>query len=74
MNKSQSPEALLHSLLLDGNGGASELSWDDVNSWTPEKGCLWLHFDLNLAGVEEWLRDCSTLDELAVEALLSKDR
>jgi zinc transporter len=64
---------LLHALLLDGNGGASEPEWEDVNAWTPEQGCLWLHFNLNLAGVEEWLRDSSELNELAVEALLSQE-
>lgn len=64
---------MLHALLLDGNGGASELEWDNVNSWKPEQGCLWLHFNLDLDGVDEWLCGSSQLNEVAVEALLSQE-
>ena len=70
---SQAPEGLLHALLLDGNGGASELEWDEASRWTPEQGCLWLHFNLELAGVDEWLRASSQLNELAIDALLSQE-
>ena len=73
MNTSQAPEGLLHALLLDGNGGANELNWNDANLWTPEQGCLWLHFNLDLAGVDEWMRGSSKLNELAAEALLSQE-
>lgn len=73
MNTSQAPEGLLHALLLDGKGSASEVNWDDANRWTPEQGCLWLHFNLELAGVDEWLRGSSQLNELAIEALLSQE-
>jgi zinc transporter len=73
MDTLQAPEGLLHALLLDGNGGASELEWEAANRWTPEQGCLWLHFNLDLAGVDEWLRGSSQLHPLAVEALLSHE-
>ena len=73
MNTSQAPEGLIHALLLDGHGGASPLSWDNVNAWTPAQGCLWLHFNFELPGVEEWLRLDSNLKELAVEALITEE-
>ena len=34
---------LIHAFILDGNGGGRELCWDEINSWTPGKGILWLH-------------------------------
>jgi zinc transporter len=73
MNTSQAPEGLIHALLLDGHGGARPLSWENVNAWTPAQGCLWLHFNFELPGVEEWLRRDSNLKELAVEALISEE-
>ena len=73
MNTSQAPEGLIHALLLDGSGGASPLGWENVNAWTPAQGCLWLHFNFELPGVEEWLRRGSNLNELAVDALISEE-
>lgn len=73
MNTSQPPEGLIHALLLDGSGGASPLGWENVNAWTPEQGCLWLHFNFEHPGVEEWLRRGSNLNELAVDALISEE-
>lgn len=34
-----------HALLLDAAGGARELAPDALGDWTPDQGCLWLHFD-----------------------------
>ena len=73
MNSSQAPEGLIHALLLDGHGGARPLSWENVNTCTPAQGCLWLHFNFELPGVEEWLRRGSNLNELAVDALISEE-
>ena len=73
MNESHMPEGLVHAMLLDGNGGASEVNWHDMDAWTPEQGCLWLHFNYAEAGAAEWLRDHSGLNALAVEALLSEE-
>ena len=73
MKDSHAPEGLVDAFLLDGNGGASEVNWHDMDAWTPEQGCLWLHFNYAEAGVAEWLRGHSGLNELAVEALLSEE-
>jgi len=60
-------------MLLDGNGGAREVDWHDVDTWTPEQGCLWLHLDFTEADIAQWLRNDSGLNELAAEALLSEE-
>jgi zinc transporter len=67
------PKGLRHVVLLDGTGGASKFDWDRVDAWSAEQGCLWLHFDFEDADAGEWLRQCSGLGELAVDALLSEE-
>ena len=66
------PGGLRHVLLLDGTGGVTEFNWAKVDAWVPEQGCLWLHFDFEDAGVAEWLRQESGLNELASEYLRHK--
>ena len=39
------PNGLIHAKLLDGNGGARDVDWAEAMAWSPEQGCLWLHFD-----------------------------
>jgi zinc transporter len=42
-------------LLLDGSGGARELSDEEVRNWSPDDGLLWVDCDQNNAAVKEWL-------------------
>lgn len=53
MNESHPPEGLIHALLLDGRGGASKIDWTEVANWSPEHGCLWLHFNFEQADVAQ---------------------
>ncbi|MFN3713037.1 MAG: CorA family divalent cation transporter [Alcanivoracaceae bacterium] len=62
---------LVHALLLDGKGGARRVGWNEVDSWQPEQGVLWLHFDYTVAATREWLLERSGLPEMAIEALLT---
>lgn len=62
---------LIHAFILDGNGGGRELCWDEINSWTPGKGILWLHLSYTSADVSSWLHENSGLESVVVEALLS---
>ncbi|MFI2813139.1 MULTISPECIES: zinc transporter ZntB [Microbulbifer] len=64
---------LLHALLLDGRGGGRALSWPDVEQWTPEQGCLWLHLDYTDDGVASWLRGRDDVPSLVAEALLTEE-
>ena len=73
MIEHHSPQGLLHARLLDGQGGSRDFEWSGVSSWTPEQGCLWLHFNFVEAGVSKWLHEQSNLNELAVLALLSEE-
>jgi hypothetical protein len=34
-------DALICAAVLDGKGGARELSWDDIDRWQPADGVLW---------------------------------
>lgn len=73
MTSVPAPQGLLHALLLDAAGGATKFDWDKVDSWLPEHGCLWLHFNFEDTDTCEWLRAHSGLGELAVDALLSEE-
>jgi len=73
MIEHHSLQGLLHGRLLDGQGGSSDFKWNSVSSWTPEQGCLWLHFNFEEAEVSQWLHGQSNLNVLAVLALLSEE-
>lgn len=64
---------LIHALLLDGQGSASEVALDEIHNWTKEQGLLWLHFDYTHPESEEWLLESSGLDKIIAEALLEDE-
>ncbi|MBV1789766.1 zinc transporter ZntB [Marinobacterium sp. D7] len=67
------PENPLHALLLDGTGGARDLSGAEIQAWTPEQGILWLHLDYTDPSAQHWLLHDSELPELITEALLTEN-
>lgn len=68
-----SPTGLIHAKLLDGAGGARDLSWDEVGQWTPELGHLWLHFNFEAVEAQDWLRQESGLNDIAWSALITPE-
>jgi len=64
---------LIHALLLDGQGSASEVALDEIHNWTKKQGLLWLHFDYTHPESEEWLLESSGLDKIIAEALLEDE-
>ncbi|SMF46880.1 zinc transporter [Alteromonadaceae bacterium Bs31] len=64
---------LSHALLLDGRGGARSLSWEEVQAWQAEDGCLWLHFHFEHNEAQRWLLQHSGLSDIAYEALTTDD-
>lgn len=64
---------LIHALLLDGQGLASEVALDEIHNWTKEQGLLWLHFDYTHPESEEWLLESSGLDKIIAQALLEDE-
>ncbi len=66
-------EGLVCAYLLDGSGGASPMSWDDISSWNPDQGVLWVHLDRTNEKAREWLRYRGGLEPGAVQALLATE-
>ncbi len=73
MSESTAPAGLAHALVLDGQGGATTIAWDKIKDWSPEQGCLWLHFNFEDPAVQTWLREESGLNEIAATALMSDE-
>lgn len=62
------PYGLHYAFRLDSHTGLDAAALDE---WTPERGPVWLHFDLTNPEAREWLTQRSGLEEVAVEALLT---
>src|SRR5262245_48819547 len=71
--KQEKQDSLICAYILDGQGGAREVWWPEVDAWQPETGLLWVHLDHTSPKSQEWLRRFSSLDALVVEALLAED-
>lgn len=72
INTEKAPNGLIHAVSLDGKGGCKELNWSEVNSIRTEQQ-LWLHFDYCDAQAQDWIRNCSGLNEVAADGLLSPE-
>jgi len=66
-------DGLIHAYLLDGKGGGRRVGMLDIESWTPEQGVLWMHFDYTSEDAGQWLRNSAGLDELVADALLTEE-
>lgn len=70
---SNTPDKLLHALLLDREGGATAVAADDIEKWRPEDGLLWLHVDVAEHPPREWLQQVIGLESFVVEALTADE-
>jgi zinc transporter len=66
-------QGLLLAYVLDGAGGAKKVGWDEINSWQPGNGVLWVHLDYSKADSRKWLAGKSGVDEVISEALTEED-
>ncbi|GHU02482.1 zinc transport protein ZntB [Alphaproteobacteria bacterium] len=64
---------LRHALILNGKGGARQMTPAQLDKWTPAKGTLWLHFDLGAADTADWLASKSRLDPVIVDTILEEN-
>ncbi|MBY6191542.1 zinc transporter ZntB [Microbulbifer agarilyticus] len=64
---------LIHAYLLDGKGGARNLTWAEVDAWKPAQGSLWVHLDYSDAQAQSWVSDTAQLDPLVAAALLTEE-
>ena len=63
----------LGAYLLDGKGGARQITKEDVAQWKPEQGVLWMHVDYMNEDEITWLRESSGLESFVVDALVAEE-
>jgi zinc transporter len=66
-------DGLLHAYILDGAGGGRNVGWDEINSWQPDQGLIWIHLNYDLPESREWLHGKSGLDSVISDALTEED-
>ncbi|UCF84433.1 MAG: zinc transporter ZntB [Desulfobacteraceae bacterium] len=66
-------DGLICACVMDGKGGAKELTWEEVVQWKSEQGPMWLHFDYTNTKAAEWISKKSGLDEVSASALLTEE-
>ena len=59
--------------VLNGRGGAVHKSWQEVQTWHPEVGVLWIHLERDDPATERWIMEASGIDPVIGEALLMED-
>jgi zinc transporter len=64
---------LVSAHLLDGRGGGKLLSWNELASWHPEQGTLWVHLNRAVPEARRWVTQDAGLDRLVSEALLEEE-
>lgn len=66
-------DGLIAAYILDKKGGGRQVGWDGIDSWQPDQGLLWIHFDYSSQNVQEWLFGKSGLEEVISDALIEED-
>jgi len=59
--------------VLDGHGGARELSWDELRQWQAGHGVLWIHLERDTPEAQRRLIEESGIDPVLCEALLADE-
>ena len=66
-------DGLIYAYLIDGQGGAEKLDWENVQKWEYQHKPIWLHFDYTSPEAVDWISNKSGLDEVSVSALLTEE-
>ncbi len=66
-------DGLVFAYRLDGNGGGTEIAWEEVRAWKPGDDPVWAHLDYASLQTQEWLMGDSGLDAVVAEALLEEE-
>lgn len=66
-------DGLIAGYLLDGGGGAREVGWEEIRTWSSGQGTLWIHLDYTHEAVRRWVREESGLDAVLADALLAEE-
>ena len=66
-------DGLVLAYILDGKGGGRKVGWDEIASWKPKQGILWMHLNYSVTEVQEWLYNDSDLERVIGDALTEED-
>ncbi|QPJ66690.1 MAG: zinc transporter ZntB [Candidatus Nitrohelix vancouverensis] len=61
---------LIAAYILDGKGKGIKIGWEEIRSWTPDKGILWVHLDYTSAEAQQWINQEAHLEEVPKGSLL----
>lgn len=70
---SQKTGDFLSGYLLDGNGGCREISFQEIESWKPEDGLLWVLVDRGSGAGRRWLDEGAGLPDIVCDALVKEE-
>ena len=59
--------------LLDKEGKAEELNFEDLETTDKEDKILWIHFDYSSPQAIDWITNKSNIDSIAIDALLTEE-
>ena len=66
-------DGLVIAFILDGKGGGRKIAWDEIATWKPDQGILWMHMNYSFPDVQKWLYEESGLEEVISDALTEED-
>lgn len=66
-------DGLIFACLLDGQGGAEQIGWEGVESWSPSRAPIWLHVNGASERVRAWLPTEGGLTQPTAGAMLSSE-
>lgn len=67
------PCPFVHCYLLDRKGRGIAIDSATVDSWTPDRGILWVHLEIGNPSALEWLAKQSGLEPLIAEAMSASE-
>ena len=66
-------QGLIAAYILDGKGKGTQIGWEEIRSWAPEKGVLWVHLDYTSPEAQQWITQEADLEEVLSCALLEAE-
>lgn len=69
----QEEPGLIVAYILDGKGKGQKIGWEEIRSWKPQDGTLWVHLDYTSSEAEQWITQEAGLDEVLSAALLEAE-
>ena len=69
----ETDQGLVSAYILDGKGGGRKVGWEEIDSWKPKQGILWIHLNYVNSDVRDWLYEKSNLAEVICAALTEED-